>query len=401
MKNKKHVVLALIVAGFTLAPRPSLGFGRLFQDPDPSPAPSNPQPAPAPAPTPQEPIREPAAGDIPAPVNIDIFRDVAYPVGEQVDSYYSSYRELLPLRNAQESHRTDNCDINLDKMDRFADRIGYMVGLKMQKSTARIEYVGDSYSLPTTASQIIPNSLISHPLCEVTSSSLNKTLGGKNIPSSATIQKANAFSQKMNEYRRAALAGDQDAYVKAEKLWSKMMMCLSYTESLTSADSRSSQNVASNYAPSGYRKPAGVNFYEDPYQDAASRLNIGLFQFTPSAGGNIQACIREWNTYYPNCSIRQNETQSEMIRTLGSSLQTFNAFCGTAKVTGMFAVQMNTRSSSFTHPANVTSNGLKNSDDRCVTPFFAWGKSYSHFGPFANSTGDNLAELMNCTMKDE
>lgn len=373
------------------------------KDPAPAPSPSpSPKPSPAPTPLPTPAPREPAAVTDPiTPANFDVFGEVSYPVGQVVDTRFSSYRELLPVRNAQDSYRTDNCDVNLDSKDRFSDRVAYAVELKMQPSKAQVGYVYSYFGLNKDVNAYMSNSFISHPLCEVTSSSLNTTLKGKNVPSSTVIKKINQFSTAMNGYRREALAGNREGYVKASKLWSKFMMCLSYTESLTSADSSKSQSVSQKYAPSGYRKPAGVKFYEDPYQDEASKLNIGMFQFTPNSGGNIQACIREWNVLYPTCSISQTATKSELIRALGSSLQTFNAFCGAAKVTGMFGVQVNTTKSAHTHPANVKSNGaLKAPAERCVSPHMS-GNSYNHFGPFQNSTGKNLEEVMNCVLAGE
>lgn len=361
---------------------------------------TTPAPAPAPAPTP---IREPAAvADSITPEDFNVFDEVAYPVGGVVDDNYKNYRELLPVRNAQESHSTDNCDISVEGKDRFADRIAYAVELKMQPSKAQLGYVASYFNLNKDVNTYLPNSLISHPLCNVTSSTLNTTLAGKNIPSAATIKKINTFADRMNSYRREALAGNREGYVKASKLWSKFMMCLSYMESLTTADTQKAKNVAAKYAPSGYRRPAGVNFYEDPYQPAESRLNIGLFQFTPDAGGNIQACIREWNQLYPKCGIKTNASQSELIRVLGSSLQTFNAFCAAAKVTGSFAVQVNASSSKNTHPYNVNSSGsLKAPAERCVSPHMSVGRSYNHFGPFQNTSGYTLDTIVSCTLAGE
>lgn len=356
-----------------------------------------------PTPTPSAtPIREPAAiTDSITPADFNVFNEVSYPVGQLVDSKFQSYRELLPQRNAQEGHYTDSCDTNADTQDRFADRIAYAVELKMHPLQAGLGYVADAYGMNSNENTYLANSLISHPLCNVTSETLNTTLGGKKIPSASTIKKANEFANKMNEYRRQALAGNREGYVKASKLWSKFLMCTSYTESLTSANTSKSNSVASKYAPSGYRRPAGVLFYEDPYQDAASKLNIGLFQFTPNSGGNVQACIREWNKIYPKCAISPKASQAEMIRITGSSLQTFNAFCGASKVTGMFAVQVNTAKSSATHPYNLVNGKLKLPTERCVSPHFAAGKSYNHFGPFQNSVGTNLEEVLACTLSGE
>lgn len=81
-----------------------------------------------------------------------------------------------------------------------------------------------------------------------------------------------------------------------------------------------------------------------------------------------------------------------MIKVLGSSYQSFNAFCGIHKVVQTFAIQVNTSSSSSTHP----SNGGKTAANRCVTPHFYAGKAYNHFGPLQNSTGENMNSLYSC-----
>ncbi|CAE78607.1 hypothetical protein AB1A81_02955 [Bdellovibrio bacteriovorus] len=409
-KSTTNILMALLVTTtvssttFAMAKKPvNSGGGSNAGTTPPATTPPTTTPPSTTPPTTTPPVREPAAvTDSITPEGFNVFSEVAYPVGGVVDTRYSNYRELLPVRNAQEAHATDKCDTNLDTNDRFADRIAYAVELKMQPSKAQLGYVASYFNLNKDVNTYLPNSLISHPLCNVTSSTLNTTFAGKNIPSAATIKKINDFTNLMNGYRREALSGNREGYVKASKLWSKFMMCLSYMESLTTADTAKAQRVADKYGPSGYRRPAGVNFYEDPNQPAESRLNIGLFQFTPDAGGNIQACIREWNQLYPKCGIKTNASQSELIRVLGSSLQTFNAFCAAAKVTGSFAVQVNATSSKNTHPYNVKSNGsLKAPAERCVSPHMSVGRSYNHFGPFQNTSGFTLDNIISCTMAGE
>lgn len=388
-KMTKKIMIVSLVAN-------SISFKTMAMSQKPIPSNRN-QPV-----TVKPPVREPAAVTTSlTPIGFDVFNEVAYPVGGVVDSSYKNYRELIPVRDESLSHYTDLCDSTLDRKDRFADRIAYSVEIKMQPARAQLGYVASYFGLKSDVSTYLPNSLISHPLCNVTSTSLNSTLNGKNIPSAATIKKANAFVDRMNQYRREALSGQRDGYVKASKLWSKMMMCVSYMESLTTADTAKSKSVAQKYAPAGYRRPAGVLFYEDPNQNPESRLNIGLFQFTPSAGGNVQSCIREWNQLYPRCGIPTNSNSAEMIKILGSSLQTFNSFCAVAKVTGMFAVQVNTTKWAHTHPANLKADGsLKVPGERCVTPHFG-SKSYNHFGPFQNSAGFTLDQILTCVMSPE
>lgn len=322
-------------------------------------------------------------------------------MGQSVDRYYKTYRELMPTRSSQNSHYTDSCDPGTEGKDTFADRIAWAVELKMQPAKAQLGYVGSLFGMSNDVNTYLPNSLLSHPICKVTSSTLNTTFGGKNVPGSSTINKINRFADLMNGFRRQALSGDREGYKKASRLWSRYFMCLSYMESLSTANSAKNDRVAEKYAPSGYRRPTSVAFYEDPYQDAESRLNIGVFQFTPSAGGNIQSCLREWNALYPKCQVNTKGSQAEMIRLIGSSKQTFNAFCAAAKTTGMFSVQINAKKAYNTHPYNVNSDGsLKAPTERCVSPHMSVGRSYNHFGPYQNVMGDTLDQLMTCTLAE-
>lgn len=388
MKKRCPIFLATVIVGLSLN---SFAMGKPPRPETPGPDDRVPQ------------LTSPAApnSELFPPPGFDVFAQVAYPVGALVDSQFQSYRELLPQRAAQLGHASDRCDINLNNNDRFADRIAYAVALKLQPSRAGLGYVGTAYKLGTNEDSYFPNSLISHPLCTVSESSLTTTLGSKRVPSASTIKKANQLATQLNNYRQQALAGHQEGYLKAAKLWAKLMMCVSYTESLTSANTGTSDRVAQKNAPSDYRRPAGVLFYEDPYQSAESKLNIGLFQFTPNSSGNVLACIREWNKLYPQCGISPRANQAEMVRLLGSSLQTFNAFCGVAKVTGSFSVQVNTSGAGHTHPDNVVKGVLKAPVERCVSPHFLAGKAYNHFGPFQNSTGSNLEEILSCTLAGE
>ncbi|HWU42630.1 MAG TPA: hypothetical protein VN132_04295, partial [Bdellovibrio sp.] len=297
-----NILMSLLVTTLISSPSTTMAMAKSIKDTTTTTTPSAPTTPPTATPTQPAPAREPASfTQSLTPENFNVFTEVSYPVGELVDSKFQSYRELIPERNAQQGHASDSCDTNATNEDRFADRIAYAVETKMHASQAGLGYVGSAYGMSSDENSYIPNSLISHPLCTVTTDTLNTTLGGRKVPSAATIKKINEFANRMNQYRREALAGSRDSYVKASKLWSKFMMCTSYTESLTSANTSKSDSVAQAYAPSDYRRPASVLFYEDPFQDAESRLNIGLFQFTPSSGGNVQACIREWNKLYPKC----------------------------------------------------------------------------------------------------
>ena len=323
--------------------------------------------------------------------------DVAFQQAGVVDNYYSNYRDLLEGRKTASSHFTDRCDAKVSDRDQFADYIAYYVYRHLKPTTAKISSIASLFGVSMSgASQV---SLGSHKMCNVTSSSFAATVGSSKVPSATVINQLNTFANRYNASRTKWLAGDSVGRNEMVALWSRLYMCLAYTESLTTADSNTSSNVAAKYAPSDYRKPAGVKFYEDAAQPAASRLNIGLYQFTPTASGNIFPCIDQWNEDYPSCKVSRSSPQSEMIRTVGSSFQAFNAFCGINKVHQSFFVQVNTTKSTSTHPSNLSSGRLLAPGNRCVSLHFSPGKTYQHFGPFMNSTGSNLGPLMNCVLR--
>ncbi|MCE2997948.1 MAG: hypothetical protein LW863_20285, partial [Flammeovirgaceae bacterium] len=390
----KTTILAIIFS-ISLTSELALALGRKIPG-----SPGNPNPPPSSGPPVVQPpvAKEPPAVLNPlTPADFNVFSEVAYPVGLAVDEVYKENKELIPQRDHSKAYRTDLCDINLENKNRFSDRIAYAVELKMQPSVAQLTYVASYFALPKNVKDYQMNSLISHPLCNVTAQTLNTTLDGHRVPSSAVIQKINRFTDQMNGYRRKILQGDRESYVQASQLWSKFFMCLSYMESLTTADTASSQRVAEKYAPAGYRRPAGVSFYEDPNQPKVSQLGIGLFQFGPNSDGDTQSCIREWNLLYPKCTISTTANASDMIRTVGSSLQTFNAFCAAAKVTGMFSVQLNTIAKFNTHPYNTLASGkLKPSSERCVSPHMNVNRSYNHFAPLQNGSGFTLGRVLSC-----
>lgn len=335
--------------------------------------------------------------DPPPPRVFNVFTEVATPESARVDRLYSSSGELAKSRSRGNAEATDLCIPALQSETRFADTIAYQVNEHFKSSKADLTFISSLYGLPRNLDQHVALSFSSFPLCPVTTKTLTQTIGGSRVPSARVISVLNQFSDQMNALRAQALNGDEDSKKELVARWSRVMMCLGYIESLTSADTSTSEAVARKVGPQGYRKPAGVKFYEDLNQPQASRLNIGLFQFTPDADGNIFPCIRHWNKVNPQCVISENASRAEMIRILGSDLQHFNSFCGVNKLIQMFSVQVNTSNVNNTHPANKKSNGsLKPSAERCVSLHFRPGNSYVHFGPFMNSTGKNLEDLANC-----
>ncbi|MGE3758267.1 MAG: hypothetical protein AB7H97_10955, partial [Pseudobdellovibrionaceae bacterium] len=260
------------------------------------------------------------------PSDINFSRDVATPIGTLVDRIKNN-DELDKKRSG--THAVDSCHATLNGKTRFSDRIAFFVNEMNREQKPQIGYISSAYGISSNVRSHMPVSLNKFPMCGVSASTLAKTLGSKSrVPAAATIAKANEFIKRYNALRSRSLSGEEGADLEFTKLWAKLFSCLAYSESLATADSTKSKHVASKYAPPNYKKPAGVEFYEDPLQSPASRLNIGTFQFTPTARGNVQGCIRSWNELYPSCKFSTSASQSEMIRILGSGQQTFNDFCG-------------------------------------------------------------------------
>lgn len=359
----------------------------------PKPPAQSPAPAPAPV-TPAQPTL-----DFGEKLSSDAVLNSSAQIGPAVDDQQNS-SELSLKREAINSDVVDKCMDPSLANGLFSEQISYYVAELINDVPAMVGFIGSSYGTSSSDSAYFPTSLIRHPLCQSSAASLSKTLN--KVPEQKTIDKLNRFADEINELRASVLAGDQTAKAELLSSWNRLFSCLAYTESLSTADSSSSFAVAKKVAPTGYRKPAGVKFYEDPAQDAVSRLNIGMYQFTPNASGNIQPCLRAWNALNkgkPACQLGLKSSQSELIKILGSSLQAFNAFCGIHKLVQTFAIQVNTSKSSATHPSNIQKGKFLPQENRCVTPHFQAGRAYNHFGPFQNSTGSNLEKLFSCVEK--
>ena len=313
-------------------------------------------------------------------------------LAQKIDSYFSR-TELLKERREVDRSR-DNCQEAIQGENRFSSRLNYFVNQELTPDHRDLGGISRIYKLKNSP---IRNSLISHRMCHVSKESLRRTLKLQSrVPSDLTINKLNRFVNRYNLARDRYLNGQGDAEVKT--VWNSLMGCLAYTESLTTADGSRSRDVARRHGPSGYKKPLGVKFYLDPHQRPESRLNIGLYQFTPNSRGNIRPCLSRWNRLYSRCREGLNDPQSEMTRLTGSPRQNFNAFCGVDKILQSFYVQVNTLKSQNTHPSNISRGALINSDDRCVSLHFYAGYSYNHFGPLQNTTRSNLDHLMTCTL---
>lgn len=314
-----------------------------------------------------------------------------------VEAYMDNSKELSKERPAVSLHGVDMCDPFVLEKKSLGNRISYQIYHHASRSMVPgTSSLGKHYGLGNKA--MMPNSLMSHDLCEVTPQSLEMTLGDiKKVPSATTIQQMNRFALALNHDRKNAQSGNMVSRKRYLKNWNSMMMCLAYIESLPTADTDESFQVAKKHAPD-FKKPGGVEFYEDDLQPETSSLNIGLYQFTPRTTGNVYPCLLSWNQIYKNkCEISPKLNEQQMIRVLGSGYQTFNAFCGVNKIVQVFSIQINTNKPENTHPSNLLSNGqLKVEAERCVSPFFSSRLSYNHYGPLQNSYGNRLETLMSC-----
>ena len=322
-------------------------------------------------------------------------------VGPSVDQIHH-LSELVKTRSLVNEDSTDHCASEIS--DNFENQISYNVAKMFQDIPSMVGFIGDSYGVSTDDTSLYPTSLIRHPLCLVNAKSLIVTMGAKRVPEQVTIDKLNRFAIKANLLRNEAINGNINSKRDLLDHWNRLFSCLAYVESLPSADNSSSKKVASKYSASNYRKPAGVEFYEDAAQPAVSRLNIGLYQFTPAWQNNIQPCLRAWNAIHQNenqCQINLRASQSDLIKVVGSSMQSFNAFCGAHKLIETFSIQINTNNAHATHPDNAINGVLKSAENRCVSPHFYAGWAYNHFGPLQNSTGKNLDELFSCIEKSQ
>jgi hypothetical protein len=385
---KTKLLLALLCSSFLSPLAYSMGSKK------PATGATKPVTQPAPAVTP--PVQNPSL-DFGEELPADAYLNTSSEIGSKVDTFRND-DELAG--KAREKINTDNIDKCFDDNEAhayFSDQISYYASEMLNDVPAKVGFIGSSYGTSSDDNNYFPTSLIRHPLCESTTRSLNSTI--KKVPTQATIDKVNRFAATVNELRMDVLNGDPSAKEALLGKWTKFFSCLAYSESLGSSDSTTSKNVAAKNAPAGYRKPAGVEFYEDKEQPVVSRLNIGMFQFTPNSAGNIQPCIKAWNQMHASktsCQVNQKASQSDLIKILGSSLQSFNAFCGVHKLIQTFAIQVNTTKTSATHPSNLVNGKLKSNEQRCVTPHFYSGWAYNHFGPFQNSTGSNMNELFTC-----
>lgn len=339
-----------------------------------------------------EPDDEPGRVPSQNPGDPDIV-ELSNSISTVVDDIYNR-TELGKTRDVRPNFPVDTCHEKLDGLNQFSDSIAFAIGELSKGQKVQLQGLGSIFGYGTNPAAYKDVSLISHKLCDVTQASLAHTMGSRPKPDTETRSLSQRFADDHNKYRDQFLDGDSQGIKNFQKHWGKFFGCLAYTESLTTADTSTSRSVASQYAASNYTKPAGVKFYIDPRQTQASKLNIGMFQFTPTYGGNINPCVKQWNKEYPSCSIDGRST-NDMINAVGSTGQRFNAYCGVHKLLQTFFVQSHSSQTKRTHPSNF-SGGMKAPELRCVTPHIHASLGYNHFGPLQNTTGTNLKKLMKC-----
>ncbi len=251
----------------------------------------------------------------------------------------------------------------------------------------------------------------------IESLSLALNLANNNIPDKETLARVNRFADEHNQYRAELLSPDKTVSDLGRRrlaaLWTNLMSCIAYAESLTDPDSDRAVDLAGNDADEKPRKTKGdgIEWYMDQSQNGgAKQLAVGLFQFTPHSSPNQQPCVNAWNKIYNSCPIdpwkaKKDGTRAwntdKMLDIISSPLQTFNANCGVNKIVQSFYIQVNTQETRRSHYSNRVDrknphSALKAPADRCVTPHFHSTLTFNHFGPLQNSTGNNLGKVMQC-----
>jgi|GEM_PF-2553883 len=360
-------------------------------------------------------------------------------------------KTMLVQQRRQDLSGVDAC-AGLEGQKNFLNSIQGAVRTGMtDRQIASDSVIDPAYGLPGRQNSQ-PVSLISNPICEQSADQIAAILTPPFAPSAEVVSALKAFSAASNRDRRLALQGDTLALAAFEHRMTQLMGCLSYEESLMTAEDdgveAAFQSAIDNMpaarphfanAQGVARRPSGVLFAEDRHGDffnklRASRANgtftpalfeelkrtykpwpvVGMYQFNPK-GGNTGPCVEQWNEIVSNPACKINPSSSvEVMRALSSPGQTFNTFCGVQKVIQAFNSQVNTnklnttkvvngvtKTTSSVDPSNIVNGVLKQPKDRCVSLVARSGEGniYSHFGPLRNSVKDNLGKLVKCAAR--
>ncbi|MBC7540980.1 MAG: hypothetical protein H7281_19315, partial [Bacteriovorax sp.] len=234
---------------------------------------------------------------------------------------YASELDSLRTQNTFDSCVPDDVKIGFENT--FEKRIELWVSYYLSHEVdLEMGDINPYYNIKDGLERI---SLSDIKFCEVDNVSLERSL--KNVPDAKTIDLLNTiFFDQMNN-------GDKQQTAQ------KIFTCLAMEESLGDPDTASSKKVYREVTGKN-DKPSGVKFYIDPLQKKESELNIGLYQFTPNASGNINPCLKAWNKMFSNKQNCQVKNKSDVLEALGSPGQNLNAFCGIHKIIETASIQM-------------------------------------------------------------
>jgi len=319
-----------------------------------------------------------------------------------------------PLTKVRHKGPQDHNLPHLDIGESFFDIISGQYNLLEKKNVLGVETsIKSKYKI---GSKITPVNFYSHKMCSYTKETVNEIFTEDKRPRQDQIDLMNIFSNLYNQELQIisnsnAPLAIKKSKLKIKKLWLRFFSCLSHIESLGVPAAPITHNVANwpiSYEISrqtlgdNYFKPPGVKFHIDNQQsNNISKLNIGLYQFSPAISGNIRSCVRKWNTLYPKHKVKYSQDKKYYALLLGAPLQEFNAFCGQYKVLESFFVQVNTQRKD----SILSINANTPSDQRCISLHMSKSKAYNHFGPLQNSnpklstidTG-NMGLLLQCSL---
>jgi hypothetical protein len=249
--------------------------------------------------------------------------------------------------------------------------------------------------------------LFTHPMCETTDyyfisrkeNSKKSRIKNSEKKLKEFIQGYNKLFYAMKKAVAEKKSEDELSVIKREmkEFYFALMASMAVHESLGDANNSQQNKLAKEfskaYGARNYIRPPGVKFYFDDSQDEEiSKQNIGLYQFTPKIGGNIDPCYHAWNNIMakksPACKIYLDSDDEISFDFVAASDQVFNAFCGANKLVQSYGIQINSRnlnkpkakSMQLSHADNKAKKGLKASQDRCVSPFAHASNAYMHFG---------------------
>jgi hypothetical protein len=327
-------------------------------------------------------------------------------------------RDLGPfMRSCFEGLNTHNPPRN------FAEAISFSLELHEEPQENMLDkFILDTYGVSSTKDETNSTgfkwnqnvSLFNFPMCKtIDHYFIRRNENAKKERIQNATPDMNEFVETYNDlfeaYQKAIAekkTSDELQKIKMElrKLYFALFASIAVHESLGDADNSQQQTLTKTFSSqynlsAKYVRPKGVKLYYDKAQtNEASRYNVGLYQFTPKLGGNIDACYVAWNkvmgSKHPKCKINLHGSDSKSFEHVAASDQIFNAFCGVNKYMQSLGIQINSKafkhpsasSMQLTHKDNMVKNKLKASKDRCITPFSHTSNSYMHFGVLGFTT---------------